>query len=368
MFREALAAGTLESYFGLAEQFHTQADPAFCGLGSLVMALNALSIDPGRAWKGPWRWFAEELLDCCVPLDQVRTRGLTLHELSCLASCNGARSTLRRASDLEIAEFRGALERSCRAPGEPVVVAGYSRAALGQTGAGHFSPLAGYHAERDLVLVLDVARFKYPPHWVPVTRLFDAMRTIDPESGQSRGYLELVRSVTPRQLTFVFQHDRGGWQSCAQLLCRRVPERLGRLAAASTHDVLRAVLEEARDVLEGVQLRRSDATGPLDEVAAIVRELESTAIYREVCAVADGGDTALATLFVLLVPEEVWQLLPAPLARSIAALTDPSHLPANVARDVTALRTQVAELFRGSSAACPSGPMTVAIASCQARQ
>ena len=43
LFAEALAGGGLDGYFPLAEQFHTQSDPAFCGLGSLVVALNALS-------------------------------------------------------------------------------------------------------------------------------------------------------------------------------------------------------------------------------------------------------------------------------------------------------------------------------------
>ena len=33
-------------------------------------------------------------------------------------------------------------------------------------GDGHFSPLGGYHEARDLVLILDTARFKYAPHWV----------------------------------------------------------------------------------------------------------------------------------------------------------------------------------------------------------
>ena len=57
LFQRALVAGTLEGYFKLAQQFHTQSDPAFCGLGSLVCALNALGIDPGRRWKGSWqRW------------------------------------------------------------------------------------------------------------------------------------------------------------------------------------------------------------------------------------------------------------------------------------------------------------------------
>ncbi len=39
LFAEALAAGGLDGYFPLAEQFHTQSDPAFCGLGSLVVAV-----------------------------------------------------------------------------------------------------------------------------------------------------------------------------------------------------------------------------------------------------------------------------------------------------------------------------------------
>ena len=43
----------------------TQDEPAFCGLASLSMVLNALAIDPRRPWKGVWRWFNEELLDCC---------------------------------------------------------------------------------------------------------------------------------------------------------------------------------------------------------------------------------------------------------------------------------------------------------------
>jgi glutathione gamma-glutamylcysteinyltransferase len=53
LFREALLEGTMEGYFKLAQQFHTQLEPAYCGLGSLVCALNALRIDRARTWKGP---------------------------------------------------------------------------------------------------------------------------------------------------------------------------------------------------------------------------------------------------------------------------------------------------------------------------
>ncbi|MDB4985170.1 MAG: Glutathione gamma-glutamylcysteinyltransferase [Myxococcaceae bacterium] len=116
---------------------------------------------------------AEELLDCCVPLAQVRERGLDLDELSWLARCNGADVELMRADSDSLASFRTAVGTASR--GEAVVVASYDRAALGQTGGGHFSPIGGYHAQRDLALILDVARFKYPPHWVPAERLWQAM-------------------------------------------------------------------------------------------------------------------------------------------------------------------------------------------------
>ena len=68
LFAEALTTDGMVGYFPLAEQFHTQSEPAYCGLGSLVMALNALGIDPGRLWKGAWRRFAEDMLDCCLPV------------------------------------------------------------------------------------------------------------------------------------------------------------------------------------------------------------------------------------------------------------------------------------------------------------
>jgi glutathione gamma-glutamylcysteinyltransferase len=46
LFQEALVEGTMEGYFKLAQQFQTQAEPSYCGLGSLVCALNASRINP----------------------------------------------------------------------------------------------------------------------------------------------------------------------------------------------------------------------------------------------------------------------------------------------------------------------------------
>ena len=42
----------MEGFFKLISYFQTQSEPAYCGLASLSVVLNALSIDPGRKWKG----------------------------------------------------------------------------------------------------------------------------------------------------------------------------------------------------------------------------------------------------------------------------------------------------------------------------
>lgn len=218
VFQQALAAGGLEGYFPLAEQFHTQADPAFCGLGSLVVALNAMGVDPGRLWKGPWRWFAEDLLDCCLPLERVRQRGMNLDELACLARCNGAQVQLQRADEVGLDALRAAL--SAAASGDGVLVVAYDRASLGQTGAGHFSPIGGFHAERDLALILDVARFKYPPHWAAAEALYRAMLPHDPDTGRARGWMSLRASERASSIGFSVQCAGQNWPD----LTRRIQD------------------------------------------------------------------------------------------------------------------------------------------------
>jgi len=196
LFREALAQGTMEGFFSLIEQFHTQAEPAFCGLGTLVMVLNALAIDPGRAWKGPWRWYSEEHLDCCRPLDAIAREGITLNQLACLARCNGAKADVRFAEDCGLETFRATVHEATSSVGNMHLVVAYDRATLGQTGSGHFSPIGGMNAPRDLALLLDVARFKYPPHWVPIEALYRAMLPPDAATGRSRGFVRIQRGQT----------------------------------------------------------------------------------------------------------------------------------------------------------------------------
>eukprot|EP00322_Chrysochromulina_rotalis_P006383 CAMPEP_0115839904 /NCGR_PEP_ID=MMETSP0287-20121206/6497_1 /TAXON_ID=412157 /ORGANISM="Chrysochromulina rotalis, Strain UIO044" /LENGTH=264 /DNA_ID=CAMNT_0003293501 /DNA_START=105 /DNA_END=899 /DNA_ORIENTATION=- len=203
-FREAMALGHMEPYFPLIEQFVTQEEPTFCGLGTLTMVMNALRIDPRRRWRddtGPgWRWWSDEMFptSCTGSLDRIRVAGVTMEEFARLASANGALVEMRRPTDEgeTLETFRSAiLTAASSSSHSSFTVASFDRAALGQTGGGHFSPIGGYHAASDAALILDVARFKYPPYWVPLSRLWDAALEADEETGRSRGWFTLEQNV-----------------------------------------------------------------------------------------------------------------------------------------------------------------------------
>ncbi|KAJ3408225.1 hypothetical protein HDU80_006425 [Chytriomyces hyalinus] len=225
LFKESLAQGTAEAFLHLSGNLAHQSEPAFCGLGSLAIVLNALEIDPNRPWKGAWRWYDETLLDCCAPLELIRTKGITFDEFACLAACNGLGVTAKRVADTQLLsnspmpsfpslqptsnpttsidadhpitrqEFIADLKRVCSDPdGSTQMVASFSRKTLHQTGDGHFSPIGCFHEESGQVLVMDVARFKYPSYFVHVDVLYDAMKPIDGVTGKSRGYFMLSKA------------------------------------------------------------------------------------------------------------------------------------------------------------------------------
>jgi len=290
LFSEALASGGLDGYFRLAEQFHTQAEPTFCGLGSLVMALNALAIDPGRLWKGPWRWFGEELLDCCVPLEVVRTRGLDLDELACLARCNGADVALNRGDSSTLETWRSALAVGAR--GDAVILASYDRGALGQSGTGHFSPLGGYHREGDLVLILDVARFKYPPHWVSAERLWEAMRTVDPSTGKSRGWLTLRARVRGVGLGFSVRCDGESWRGLFDHIARAVAE----LEASSD---LEAIIRALTPLAAHLEVKMPGAVAHHDALELARNAIRGLPAYSRVSAITGPEQAEVVTILLL---------------------------------------------------------------------
>lgn len=149
----------------------------------------------------------------------VRGSGMSLAEFAALSRATGLHTVDRRADASSLEEFQEAIWQalgcgaSCdgaasdgaphwHAPyggrGGTHVVVSFNRAALKQTGEGHFSPLGGYSRRHSAVLVMDVARFKYPPYWVPLSALWEAMKPLDPATGRSRGYVVLKGASIPR--------------------------------------------------------------------------------------------------------------------------------------------------------------------------
>lgn len=359
LFDEARATGGMEAFFQLIEQFHTQADPAFCGLGSLVVALNALGVDPGRLWKGPWRWFSEELLDCCLPLPSVRERGITLDELACLARCNGARAEVHRPDSHTEADLRAAVVAAAGSSVDPALIVAYDRRALGQTGAGHYSPIGGYHRASDQVLVLDVARFKYPPHWVPLPTLYAATQPADTATGRPRGWVLLRRGDRPASLLFTARCVGGGGFDAFAGALVGIESALARQPIADLEAALRAVLAAAAEGFPVALERRALALREhADEAEALLAELRATDIHAAVAAdVTAPWDADAAALLLLALPAEVWSPLPEPVRAAWHTLSAPERLPPAVREESEHLRRQLADLYTlGRASTCTRCP------------
>ena len=368
LFREALAEGNLEGWFALAEQFHTQADPAFCGLGTLVVALNALGVDPGRLWKGPWRWYSEELLDCCLPLEAVRSQGITLDQFACLARCNGVNPTVRRAGESTLEAFRADLRAASRSADGAVLAVSYSRRALGQTGDGHFSPVAGFHAGRDVALVLDVARFKYPPHWVPVPLLWAAMLPEDPATRRSRGWALLRRRAAASAALFHLSNASLPWPEVSRRLLVELPAALAAAQPRRAEDVVRAAAEwmSARlaPVVDALPMAL-DGLAPEHraQAEALLGGLRGEALFSEVVAALQGSahhrdEPSVAeavTVLLLALPDRTFEALALETREGLRTMRRLDALPPLLGVEVEVLREQLGALADANDAPAPVG-------------
>lgn len=233
----------------------TQRDPNSCAPSSVASMLNLLEVDPQQQWKGIWRWYDEDtikhrpqryswaLLEVAdilrnneaslrtffpdIPLNaklldtqrlciyDARKEGLfhatalcevhhevndlnahTLSELREKTSAEpcvleGQQLTLSRLSLPLLRELLSFLTRR----EDMYLLANYHRAELGQTGAGHYSPIGAYSPSRQSLLVHDIAKFKYGFHWVSVSDFYAAMSREDAVTHLSRGLLVVANRV-----------------------------------------------------------------------------------------------------------------------------------------------------------------------------
>lgn len=249
---DSLVENTSSSYMSLMEHYCNQDDPAYCGITTLMMICNSLYIDPKIIrWKySGWRYYGNEdmmlTLHPCINPIRIQRNGINMEQFYRLSQCqnlytimkrpisiNSSNTTTNRSNssssssssstseafdpnkrfECSVDEFRNDIIRvltssssvSSSSDEDPHIddyqqydndcriVVSFSRGVLQQTGDGHYSPIAAYHQKSDTCLVLDVARFKYQPYWVPIPLLYKAMIPSDSHTKQSRGWFLLQK-------------------------------------------------------------------------------------------------------------------------------------------------------------------------------
>lgn len=80
---------------------------------------------------GPWRWFDENMLDCCEPLDKVKDEGITFGKVVCLAHCAGAKVQAFRTTQSTIDDFRKYV-MTCTSSDDCHVISSYHRGVFDQ--------------------------------------------------------------------------------------------------------------------------------------------------------------------------------------------------------------------------------------------
>jgi len=207
-------------YPNLSSAFLTQATQTFCGLASSTMVLNADEtsrvLRPITKPYEPFHYYTQ----CNLLNDTVREKidtqkilrgGMELTEINYILSNQPSTEAAQcfHASDATIENFTekeevldhcdvrktkaGALaelKNGLSTPGQYVII-NFAKAPY-ETRGGHFSPLAAYHKASDSFLIMDVARYKYPPFWIKADALWDSMRSIDNDSGKARGFIILT--------------------------------------------------------------------------------------------------------------------------------------------------------------------------------
>ncbi|WP_295811799.1 phytochelatin synthase family protein [uncultured Nitratireductor sp.] len=191
-----LEADLNRDYFSLATYVESEQILTFCGPATVAAVANALGIprpSPDRLY--PWTLFTQDTLfneanQKLKPYAMVEHEGLTLAELDTFIENAGLAAEHHFADETSVDELRKAIKETLE-DRDARFVANYSRKALPQKGDGHISPVGAYDEETDSVLILDVAKYKYPPVWISVEKLHEAMMLVDEGSNRSRGFVKV---------------------------------------------------------------------------------------------------------------------------------------------------------------------------------
>lgn len=191
------SVGSFHQYFAYNSRgFDVQINQAFCGLATAATVLNSLRsviTVPEDPMYSPYHYATQnDLINTCVSAGSIPSSesvlsppyGITLSQVNILLNCwlpkkEGWTVKANYVTNQSNKKFIKRELIKVLNGGTSRVLINYNRQMLGQIGGGHFSPLVAYNAKEDLFLIDDVAKYKYPPVFVPFDRIYDAMQTID---------------------------------------------------------------------------------------------------------------------------------------------------------------------------------------------
>lgn len=190
-----------QQYWQLAKYFTTENGTTFCGPASDVMVLNALGIQPALSpahmqyaiFDQNNIFYNKDLIKDEIMPQYVYARGLTIEQTAEIINKQDTIGSKAQAKVFHANEFKNEdafkikLLNSMK-EGKYIII-NYSRTGMGAQGGGHFSPLAAYNPSKDMWLLMDVARYKYPPAWIKTSDLYKAIQAKDSTSNKPRGVI-----------------------------------------------------------------------------------------------------------------------------------------------------------------------------------
>lgn len=188
-------------YWPLSRYFVTQKTTTFCCIASLVMVMNSLPIArPLAAELAPYKLFTQTNFFYYPGVLQATTPerahfGETLQKAIQLAKLFPVNVKAYHAKSAT--GFKAFMQRAKHVMQNPqaFLIINFGRKGIDEVGGGHFSPVAAYNQKANRFLIMDVARYKYPPVWVKAKALWHAMELVDTTSKQARGYLIISAST-----------------------------------------------------------------------------------------------------------------------------------------------------------------------------
>lgn len=183
-------------YIQLSRYFVTQITPSYCGVASSTMILNALDANaPDIFSEFDFTLFNQEnifdhISKNIVTAAQVQKQGMTLDTLGALLGSFPVQVKVVHADQSSLDQFRHDAINALQNQNQYILI-NFQREPIYGVRVGHITPLGAYDQDTDSFLIMDVARYSFPPLWVKTADLWDAIHTQDPSISTAayRGYV-----------------------------------------------------------------------------------------------------------------------------------------------------------------------------------